>query len=152
MHNVQREQTYYTAAVEIGLVLEKLYRNVKERPKNLDQNHRSQCEMEPPEPGGGAFTPIRDSNLSQIEERGDILVTNFCAAVDGVLDTNASKAIVVKISSHPQVFCSQDKKKIKTIIAVGRKDTASFAIIEDFTLVNPCALPLSIQLLLWTEE
>ena len=39
--------------------------------------------MEPPEPGGGAFTPIRDSNLSQIEERGDILVTNFCAAVDG---------------------------------------------------------------------
>ena len=111
--------------------------------------------MEPPEPGGGAFTPIRDSNLSQIEERGDILVTNFCAAVDGVLDmdTNASKAVVVKISiSHPQVFCSQDKKKNKTIIAVGRKDTASFAIIEDFTLVNPCALPLSIQLLLWTEE
>ena len=106
--------------------------------------------MEPPEPGGGAFTPIRDSNLSQIEERGDILVTNFCAAVDGVLDTNASKAVVVKISISPQVFCSQDKKKNKTIIAVGRKDTASFAIIEDFTLVNPCALPLSIQLLLWT--
>ena len=75
--------------------------------------------MEPPEPGGGAFTLIRDSSLSQIKERGEIL-TNTSAVVPDMTDTNASRA-AVDAAEHYSAYIS----------------TFTFTIFEDFSLVNP---------------
>ena len=77
--------------------------------------------MEPPEPGGGAFTLIRDSSLSQIKERGEIL-TNTSAVVPDMTDTNASRA-AVDAAEHYSAYINIS--------------TFTFTIFEDFTLVIP---------------